>query len=444
MTRKSSNTLTAVLMEVTLLCVAAGPAVARGAQQDQQKPTYTMPEYNAFQLAAGEKDLNQKVSLLGDFVTKFPNSTLMPYVYQSYWDAYSQLKNYPKVIEYSDKYLALGDKVPLQNRLQAAYAHASVLELAYNAKDPNAKDFLTKGRDDAVLGLKLLDQLPKPDNMTDAQFADQVKKPVAAVLNGAAGFATLQLKDYKASADFYRAIVAAVPTDTVSYYRLGVAQLLQDPPQSMDGFWSLARAAALKGPVQAAAKDYLKKRIVGYEQPTCDTLADAQVNEMIQLAAGSPDRPANYTIPSRADLDKVVGSSNILTVLTDLKAGGDKGKTTWLAICGAVFPEVGGKIIDVKPGTDSVELIMYTGATDEEMEAATTANMDVKVVGQPEAARCQKLDGARFSGTLSSYDPEPAFMLHWDNAKVNAEDIPAEKAAPGRHTPHKVPPKKTN
>lgn len=444
MTRKSSNRVTVVLMAVALLCVAVGPAVARGAQQDQQKPTYTMPEYNAYQLAAGEKDLNQKVRLLDDFVSKFPNSTLLPYVYQSYWEVYGQLKNYPKVIEYSDKYLALGDKLPLQNRLQGAYAHASVLELAYNAKDPNAKDFLTRGRDDAVLGLKLLDQLPKPDNMTDAQFADQVKKPVAAVLNGAAGFAALQLKDYKAAADFYRAIVTAVPTDTVSYYRLGVAQLLEDPAQTMDGFWNLARAAAAKGPVQAAAKDYLKKRIVAYEQPTCDTLADAQVNEIIQLAAGSADRPATYTIPSRADLDKVVGASNIITVLTDLKAGGDKGKLTWLAICGAVFPEVGGKIIEVKPGTDSVELLMFTGATDEEMQAATTANMDVKVIGQLEAARCQKEDGARFSGTLSSYAPDPAFMLHWDSAKVNPEDIPAEKSAPGKHTPHKVPPKKPN
>jgi hypothetical protein len=66
----------------------------------------------------------------------------------------------------------------------------------------------------------------------------------------------------------------------------------------------------------------------------------------------------------------------------------------------------------------------------------------VKVVGQPDAARLQKGDGVRFSGTVVRYDPDPAFMLHWDKAKVNPEDIPAEKAAPGRRTPHKVPPKK--
>jgi hypothetical protein len=127
-------------------------------------------------------------------------------------------------------------------------------------------------------------------------------------------------------------------------------------------------------------------------------------------------------------------------VLTDLKAGGDKAKTTWLAICGAEFPEVVGKVIEVKPGTDFVELMLYTGATPEEIQAATTANLDVKVVGQPEASRLQKDDGVRFSGTLASYDPDPAFMLHWDKAKINPEDIPAEKGGT-KHAPHKVPPK---
>jgi len=114
-------------------------------------------------------------------------------------------------------------------------------------------------------------------------------------------------------------------------------------------------------------------------------------------------------------------------VLADLKAGGDKAKMTWLALCGAEFPEVVGKVIDVTPVTDAVTLKLYTGATPEDIQAATTANLDVKVVGQPEAVRVEKDQGVRFSGTLVGYDPDPNFMLHWDKAKVNAEDIPTEK-----------------
>jgi len=29
-----------------------------------------------------------------------------------------------------------------------------------------------------------------------------------------------------------------------------------------------------------------------------------------------------------------------------------------------------------------------------------------------------------------TYDPDPAFMLHWDKVKVNEDDIPKEKGAP--------------
>ena len=35
-------------------------------------------------------------------------------------------------------------------------------------------------------------------------------------------------------------------------------------------------------------------------------------------------------------------------MIGDLSGGGDKAKMTWLAICGAEFPEVVGKIIDAQ------------------------------------------------------------------------------------------------
>ena len=439
MMRKSLTTLV-VFSALVLWGAMTRPAAAQGAQQNQNAaPQYTMPEYNAYQAAANEKDAKQRIKLLDDFVAKFPNSTLLPYVYQAYWDAYGQLRNYAKVSENTEKYLAMGEKNPVPNRLTAAYQHSFSLEPGYNPKDPNAKDYLTKGRDVAQQGLKLLDQFQKPANMTDAQFNDQVKRPVTATLQLAIGFADLQLKDCAGAVDAYKALLAGTPTDPVVNYRLAVSYICMNPPQQMDGFWYLARAVDLKIPDTDKIKDYLRKQMIAYQQPTCENLIDAQLNELLQLAANSTDRPATYSVPSVTDLQKVAGSSTILTVLTDLKGGGDKAKLTWLAICGAEFPEVVGKVIDVTPGPDAVVLHLYTGATPEEIQAATTANMEVKVEGQPEASRLQKDDGARFKGTLSGYDPEP-FMLHWDKATVNPEDIPAEKAG-GKRTPHKVPPK---
>jgi hypothetical protein len=120
----------------------------------------------------------------------------------------------------------------------------------------------------------------------------------------------------------------------------------------------------------------------------------------------------------------------IASVFTDLKTGGDKAKVTWLASCGLEFPDVPGKLLEVTPGTDAIVLKIAFVTSDAEFQAATAPNMDVKVIGQPEAARVEKDNPVRFTGTLSAYDPDPAYMLHWDKAKVNAEDIPKEKGAP--------------
>jgi hypothetical protein len=68
--------------------------------------------------------------------------------------------------------------------------------------------------------------------------------------------------------------------------------------------------------------------------------------------------------------------------------------------------------------------------SDAEFEAATTPNMDLKIIGQPEAGKVEKDSAIHFTGTLTSYDPDPSFMLHWDKCKINDEDLPKEKAAP--------------
>ena len=411
----------------------ARPAAAQGSS-----PSYTLPEYNGIQACQVEKDPAARIKCLDDFSAKFPNSTLMPYVYQLLYPAYQQTKNFPKAIEYADRVIALGDKVDAAARLAAIQARCQVFPQAFNPKAADANDQLTKQRDAARQGAALLAKFPKPEGDTQESWDAKVK-PALAFFNSSEGFASFQLKDYPAAISAFKTALANKPDDSASAYRLGVSFLQSTPPAQLDGCWWLARAINLKVANEAQVRDYLKKQIIAFEQPGCETSADAQFNELLQLAGTTGERPATYTIPSAADLDKIRQSSNILTVLADLKGGGDKARLTWLAICSAEFPEVVGKVIDVTPGSDSVQLKLFTGSTPEEMQNATTANMDVRVVGQPEASRLQKDDGVRFKGTLVSYDPDPAFMLHWDKAQVNPEDIQAEKG--GKHTPHKVPQK---
>jgi len=456
-----------VTIALTALVVAGAssrPANAhsQAAQQaQQQKPTYTLPEYNAFQAANSEKDPQARIKLLDDFVAKYPSSTLMQYVYTLYYQTYNQLKDCAKTIENADKLVAMGDKVDAGQRLQALQIRVQCFQSTATGKTP--PDQWTKQRDAALEGAHLLESFPKPANstMSDDEFNNQ-KKPGLDFFYSAAGFADLQLKDYAAAITAFKSALTNKPDDSVSAYRLGLAYLQSQPQQYLDGFWALARAIDLKVPDAEKIKDYLQKQILAYEQPGCDSQATDQLTELLQLAQNSPERPATWTIPSQADLNQVRQSSNILSVISDLSGGGDKAKKTWLAICDAEFPEVVGKIIDVKPGAGFTDFMVFTGASADEMQNATTANMDVKVyttqapptppggttaggttqgVGpQPDVARLQKDDGVRFAGTIASYDPSP-FMLHWDQVKVDPSVIP-EKGSAGKHKA--VPPKHTS
>jgi len=448
--RNHTSKFAIALAVLGLWSAAPRPTVAQAAQQSQQ-PSYSLPEYNAEQAAAAEKDPQAKIKLLDAFVAQYPNSTLLQYIYQFYYTAYYQLKNYAKAVEYADKLIALGDKADLAVRVQAIQARVQLFGMI---QKPSNED-ITKDRDVAQLGIKLYPDLKKVPNSTVTD--DQIKAGIT-YLQGAVALTSTQLKDYPTAIDAFKSVLAANPKDAVSSYRLGLAYLNSTPPQFLDGFWQLARAIDLKIPDDAKVKDYLRSRILAYEQPGCDSQVDAQLSELLQLAANSPDRPTTYTIPSHDDLSKIGQASTIITVINDLSGGGDKAKMTWLAICGAEFPEVVGKIIDMQKSDNYIDFMVFTSDNADQMQAATTANMDVKVwtapkppgtapagaatdAGpQPDVVRFEKDDPIRFAGTIVSYDPSP-FLLHWDQVKVDPSTIPAEKGAPKRPAPRKPAPK---
>ena len=427
------------------LCLTLGSsslrAQAPAAGQDTTKaPKYTLVEFNAEQACANESNPVAKIRCLDDFVSKYPNSELLNFVYPLYTQAYGTQKNYAKVIEYADKLSAMSpDKAQPGERFNGFYTHCA----AYNALliDPGqrvaaADPAIAKAAQTAALGgLEILPQVKKGEGVTDDAWAKQVTG-FKVFLNGVAAQGAMVAKDCSSAAKSYKAVLELNPDDAVSTYQLGRAYSCMTPPQPMDAFWYYAKAVTSKGATQKQAeqiKKFLKSSVVNYQGGNvCDSLTDGELNELLQLAGSSADRPGSYTLPSAADISAVQKDMTIASVFSDLKAGGDKSKLTWLAACGLEFPEVPGKLIEVVPGDPIVLKIAFV-TSDAEFDAATTPNMDVKVVGQPEAARVEKNNPVHFTGTLVSYDPDPAFFLHWDKAKVKAEDIPKEK------TPKKPP-----
>jgi len=405
----------------------APPATAQEGAGTKQP--YTLPEYNAYQACATDKVPASQVKCFDDFFAKYPNSALLIYAYPLDYQAYYQLKNWPKVIEFADKLVGLGEKVGPNEKYGALYARAYAFN-AMNTQDPAvAKAEMAACSD----GLKLIPELKKPEQLTDAAF-DQQKKVASIYLNGTCAQAAMVQKDYTDAETYYKAVLALDPDEAITSYRLGQAYMAMTPPQQMDGFWYIARAVTAKSATQQQSteiKKYLRKLIIAYQGGTvCDSLTDAELNELLQLAGSSAVRPETYKMASAADLTAARTSMTIASVVTDLKTGGDKAKMTWLAACGLEFPDVPSKLFEVTPGAtpdDPIDLKVAFVTSDAEFQAATAPDMDVKVVGQPEAARLEKGNPVRFTGTLESYDPAPSFMVHWDKAKVNPDDIPKEK-----------------
>jgi tetratricopeptide (TPR) repeat protein len=430
----------ALLLGLSLIGMNAAPLAAQGAggaaagAAPQQK--YTVAEYNAYTAAANEKNPQAQLKLLDDFVAKYPSSNLLNYVYPLYYQNYAAQKNFPKVIEYADKELALGDKISPSEKYQAYSARA----FAYNNMQ-NPDPATAKAEYQAALdGAKSVESLPKPEGYDDAKFADEKKKAVLS-FEGTAATAAMAAKMYTEAIQMYKQILTQNPDDFIANFQLGRAYSALNPPQTLDALWYYARAATSKtASAQQATqvKQYIPKVITNYQGGTvCDAITQAETNELLQLASTSTERPTSYKLFSSADLDAARKDMTIASVVTDLKAGGDKAKLTWTAACGLEFPDVPSKIISVDAGGDTVTLHLAFVTSDAEFEAATAPNMEVKIktADQPDAAKLEKDNAVRFTGTLESYDPDPAFMLHWDKAKVNEEDLPKPGKKPAAKKP---------
>lgn len=450
--------IVAGLAIVAALCLIPGsgqsalarPQAPAGGAQDagQAKQPYTMAQFNAEQACAAEKNPATQVACLDDFMKKYPDVSpeLLKFVYPLYMQSYGQLKDYRKVIAYSDKMVGLADKVDSTAKFNAYYSHAMAYTTLLQSDQTAQKDTtLAKGTEDCIpLALKTLDEIKKPDGVTDDAWAKQTAQftQFKVQLNSVGAQAATILKDYPGVIGFYKAVLAIDPDEPSANYNLGRTYLLLAPPQPMDAMWYVARAVSSKKATQATVKQltpYLRKLIENYQGGTvCDSITDSEQSELLQLAGSSVDRPSSYTLAASADLDSARKDMTIASVVADLKAGGDKSKLTWMASCGLEFPGVPGKVIEVVPGaaeSDPIDFKIAFVTSDAEFDAATTPNMDVKVIGQPDAKRVEKDGAVHFTATLVSYDPDPSFMLHWEKGKIAEEDIPKEK------TPKKTPKK---
>lgn len=182
-------------------------ASAGTAQQEQessvqrQRYKITLAEYNAYEDAVAQRDPEKQIQQLDDFASRYPASDLLSLVYSQYTKAYSELGNFGKVIEFADKLIALGDKVPPIERYAAHYRWAD----AYNKIDTADRILAGKTKDVALAGVKLLELFQKPWGMTDQDFAAERKRGKI-FFYATAGRAAVQTMDYPASIKCFKEI----------------------------------------------------------------------------------------------------------------------------------------------------------------------------------------------------------------------------------------------
>jgi hypothetical protein len=292
------------------------------------------------------------------------------------------------------------------------------------ATTSNTADKQNAARESARQGMKDLDALKKPDGVSQADF-DKIKQQYTAYFDTVIAATSESLKDAPSMITAQRALADLDPSDGAPWYKIGLAYRAMTPPQDLDAFWAFARSASIKWPNQQKIHDYLKQLVGVYQQASCDNLVNDEVNQMITLAAGSPDRPATFTLYTADDLNKA--RTDTTNFIPYLKEGGEHGKLMWLAVCGLDYPEIVTKLISIDaPDAGPIVLHTFTGVTGDETKDGTVPDMEVKLDGsQPEVKRIVLNDELRFGATLTGYDQTP-FMLHWEKGKVNPDDIPPE------------------
>ncbi len=93
-------------------------------------------------------------------------------------------------------------------------------------------------------GLEMVPQLERPLGMNGGDF-NLFRRRVYAMLNSAAGYADVQMKDYVGARVYLHNAVAMEPDNAQDDYNLALADLNGDNPNRKEGYWYLARAVDL-------------------------------------------------------------------------------------------------------------------------------------------------------------------------------------------------------
>ncbi len=201
----------------------------------------------AYKVFLKQQEPAKKIQLGTDFVQRYPKSPLAERVDVGMMDVYRAQQDWKDVYQWADNALALQpDDVDVLTTVGWTIPHV------YSPDDPNADHDLNKAETYAKHALDVMAKMPKPPDLTDAQFeAAKAKRTFQA--HSALGLVYFRREDYADSAEELELSTKGNPAqDATDLFVLGVdLQNLNRYREAEDAFGGCSQIA---GPLQNQCK----------------------------------------------------------------------------------------------------------------------------------------------------------------------------------------------
>lgn len=228
------------------------PPAKAGAQQEQ-KPAQQAPadpeEEKAYKTFTDVKPdaFDQQIQVGEQYLQKYPTGRYTEQVYARLANAYFQKQQFDKMYAAGDKALASNP-----NDVSVLVLVGWVIPHNYDPNDPEAEHRLAKAETYEKHALEVLAAMPKPDGVTDEQFAKAKQASLAQAHSGLGLVYFRQQQFDKAVTEMQQAVKLDPTPDSVDLYILGVSlSQLKRYPEAADTF---KQCASIPGAVQDRCK----------------------------------------------------------------------------------------------------------------------------------------------------------------------------------------------
>ena len=405
------------------LPAAAAPAPEPAAPQAKTPQWKSRAEYDAFQAFVNEKDPQNRIKLIQDFIEKYPKSDFLANAYLAEMQTYVQMQQTSEAIASAKKALGVDP-----DNLPALYYVSFTFPYTFKSSDPNASAELSQVQQHAQHGLELLQSEQKRQGESQEQFEARAKQERES-FNVAIGFAAVQQKNYSQAIKSLEAAAQDEPNNVLIYSLLSQAYYNENPRDVNKAIWNLARAADLAESKNGQNADQLKKSFGQvYEAQHGSNEGEDKVLEAAKTADSMPAGfnvapPPHHAATGDTNLDGFYKIEDALAV------GGDTAEQNWSQLKGQPLGLVG-HVDSVDASGDPKTTVVRVDITPGSQGKAGTYDIVLQDT-QPNAKYLQPGDPLRFQGNIDAFSMTPNFNLTLTDVKIDEAVLKAaqEKAA---------------